>query len=357
VDDEGVQVTDLAVVPAAQPAPADDALTPAGRNRRRLALRVARVAFTGAVLGGVAYAAARQWPEVRHTLATLAWPAVLLSMVAVLGGLTAQTFGWRAALRDMGHRVSVTTAGQIYLIGLLAKYLPGSIWSFVLTMELGRRAKVPRSRAFLASLVALALSTTAALTFGVFGLPVLFRISGVITVLVLVLVPLALVVAHPKVLTWFVQRFLALMRRAPLPSPFTWRGVGAVLGWSAVAWLCFGLHLWLLTGALAAPGARGYLSCLGAIALGLTAGTYAFLSPSGLGVREAIVATALLPYVSPGVALALALASRMVFTVSDLVAAGVAALTGLRILRAVADPASSERVVSEPVVPSGQDRS
>jgi uncharacterized membrane protein YbhN (UPF0104 family) len=79
------------------------------------------------------------------------------------------------------------------------------------------------------------------------------------------------------------------------------------------------------------------------MALGLTAGMVAFLSPSGLGVREAIITAALLPYVPAGVALGLALSSRMIFIAADLVAAGTAALSGLPAARATGPAVSAEQ--------------
>jgi hypothetical protein len=252
----------------------------------------------------------------------------------VLAGLSAQTMAWQAALRDLWHRVSVRTTGQIYLIGLLAKYLPGSIWSFLLQMELGRRANIPRSRVFVASMLAVGLSTLAALLLGVFGLGTLFEVDRVLAIAIVVLVPIALVCAFPPVLTWLVNRFLRILRRPPLDGPISWRGVGVVTFWSAIGWICFGVHLWLLANADAAPGLNGVVACIGAVALGITAGMVAFLSPSGLGVREAMITAALLPYVSAGTALGMALASRLIFTVAELLAAAVAALSGLKAFRA-----------------------
>jgi hypothetical protein len=302
---------------------------PVARRRRALAL-AARIVFTVAILVAVGYTTVSQWRAVRTTITSLAWPAVALSFALVLVGLAAQTMAFRAALGDVGHRVSPRTAGHIYLIGLLAKYLPGSAWTFVLQMELGRRVQIPRSRGLVASLVSLGLSTTAALLLGVLGLPVLFDVNALVTALVVACVPVAVVCAHPRVLTWLVQRMLALLRRPPLANPFTWRGVLATTGWSALAWAFFGVHLWLLASAGAAPGFGGLMRCVSAFALGLTAGILAFLSPSGLGVRETIITAALLPYLPYGVALGMALASRMIFTAADVTAAGVAAFSLLR---------------------------
>jgi uncharacterized membrane protein YbhN (UPF0104 family) len=308
----------------------------------------ARVLFTLAVVGFVTYTTVDQWSDVRATIASLAWPSIALSIVMVLAGLAAQTLAYQAALRDVGHRVSVRTTGQIYLIGLLGKYVPGSIWAFVLQMELGRRAKLQRPRVIVASLLVVGLGTVAAFLLGVFGLPVLFDIDRVVTVAILAMVPVALICSHPRVLTWLINKFLRIVRRAPLDEPISWPAVGMIVLWSSVAWICFGVHLWLLANAGAAPGIGGVFRCIGAIALGITAGIVAFLAPSGLGAREAIIVAALLPYVPAGTALGMALASRLIFTVGELIAAAVAALSGLGEVRA-ARAALKARAAGDPL--------
>jgi len=262
----------------------------------------------------------------------MSWPSVLGSLSFALLGLGAQTLAFRAVLADLGHPVTTRTAGKIYLVGLLGKYLPGSVWTFVMQMELGRRAGIPRARALLAPLVCLAISTSAAVVLGLLGLPALGGAGVPVMVGVGVIALAAIVCAHPRVLTWLIERFLVLTRRPPLPSPITWHGVGVCFAWSAVAWACFGAHLWLLTDAAGLAGVPGLLICVGAFALGLTGGIVAFLAPSGLGVRESVIAAMLLPYVPVGVALGVALTSRLIFTVADVIAAGAAALSGSRVL-------------------------
>ncbi len=321
-----IDAIDSQATPTPQPA----------RTWQRRVLSATRVLFTLAIVAAIAYATATQWRAVKQYFFSLAWESVALSLVMVLVGLAAATFGWRAALADVGHRVSVRTAGHVYLVGLFAKYLPGSVWAFVLQMELGRRENLPRSRAFLASIVLTGIGTTVALCLGVFGLSALRDVGGGVKVLLLILVPVSIVCAHPRVLTWLVQRFLAIVRRPPLETPITWRGVGAVAFWSLISWIALGIHLWLLANSEAAPGFGGVFRCIGAIALGMTAGFFAFLAPSGLGVREAIIVAALLPYLPGSVALSMALASRMLFVIADLVAGGIALLSLLRSRRRAA---------------------
>lgn len=63
------------------------------------------------------------------------------------------TYGWQVIVDELGAPVGGFRCGQIYLVGQLGKYLPGSVWAYLLQMELGRRAGVPRARVFTASLV------------------------------------------------------------------------------------------------------------------------------------------------------------------------------------------------------------
>jgi uncharacterized membrane protein YbhN (UPF0104 family) len=298
-------------------------------------MMAARIVFTAVLIGFLTYTTIDQWSEVRATIAALAWPSIVLSGVMVLAGLGAQTLAYRAALHDVGHKVTVRTTGQIYLIGLLGKYVPGSIWAFVLQMELGRRAKLQRPRVIVASLVLVGLSTVAALLLGLFGLPVLGDVDPAITIGIAVMVPPALVCSHPKVLTFLINLFLKLVKRKPLDEPFSWPAIGMIVSYSALGWAFFGVHLWLLANATNDPGVGGIFRCIGAIALAITAGIVAFLAPSGIGVRETVIVAALTPYVgSEGAAIGIAFASRLIFTVSELVAALIAALSGLGEVRA-----------------------
>ncbi len=306
---------------------------------KRSALLVLRVGVTAAIAVAICITTVQRWSEVHQTIARLAWPSLIGSLLVAVLGMIAGMMAWRAALTDLGHGLPVGTAGRISLVGQLGKYLPGSVWAYVLQMELGRRAGVPRARVLIASAVSVGLAVTAGLVMGALGMPALLaaaRGPGGTTgrtavYLLIVAVPCALVCAHPRVLTWLVGRALHLLRRPPLAGPLTWHGVIATLGWSALAYGLFGVHLWLLAAAAGRPGAGTLVRSVGAMALAMTISVFAVIAPSGLGVREFVLVTALTPYVgSAGVALGVALSSRLIFTAADLLAAGGAAVSGTR---------------------------
>jgi hypothetical protein len=144
------------------------------------------------------------------------------------------------------------------------------------------------------------------------------------------LLPIGLAMLHPKPLTFAVNTLLRLLRRAPLPHPLAGAAIFRAAVLSVLTYALYGLHLYLLLAAL-----RGtvqvnsgivLLLCVGSMGLAMTAGLVAFILPSGLGARELVIVgglAAVLPY---GETLALAVLSRVMFTVVELASAGAATL-------------------------------
>jgi uncharacterized membrane protein YbhN (UPF0104 family) len=307
--------------------------TPPKRPVLHRLLSIGRPSIAVLAAVAIAYAVVSDWTGVRHALDLLAWQSVVLSFLAAVAGTVTSLMSWRALLADEGFLLAPFTAGRVFLVGQLGKYLPGSVWSIVLQVELGKRAGVPRARVFTTSLAWVGLSLATALGVGVVGFPVLASAdSGQAWILVAVL-PVALVACAPPVLTRLVNLILRTMRKGELPRPLSWPGVLSAAGWLVGTWVFFGLHLWLLANALGAPGVDGVMRCIGGFALAMAAGFVFVFVPSGAGVREALIVAALAPVMPAGQALGIAVVSRLVFITADVVSAGVAASSGVRFLR------------------------
>lgn len=293
---------------------------------------VVRPIFGVLIVAAVGYAVVSQWSEVTAAIGEMHWISIVLAFLMVLLGSAAALMSWRILLAEEGHPLRFIDASRIFFIGQLGKYLPGSVWSIVVQMELGTRLNVPRARTFTTTLCWTGLSLASALTVGVIGLPLLGADTTIIWVLV-PLLPIALVCSHPVVLTKLVDKFLVLIRKPPLPHVFTWRGVRGAFGWLLVTWLCYGTQLWLLANSLGTPGLLGFVRCLSGFALALGAGIVFIVAPSGAGAREALIVAALAGVMSQGEALGVAVVSRMLFTVADIALAGIAALSAIHLLR------------------------
>ncbi|WP_072689171.1 lysylphosphatidylglycerol synthase transmembrane domain-containing protein [Rhodococcus marinonascens] len=296
-------------------------------------MNAVRGLVTLAIVVAVGVAVKSQWSEVRNTITNLDWWALAVSAVFVFLGMGAAVRAWQHALGALEHPIPAFDAARCYLVGQLGKYLPGSVWAFVLQTELVRRAGVSRANGFVAVLVTVGLSITSALVVGLLALPALFQISTFAAVAVIALVPVALICCYPPVLTRLVNLALRILRRGPLQRQLAMPKIALALGWCAISWVLYGIHLWLLASSSAGFEAGTLMRCIGALALGMVAGVLVVIAPSGIGVREAVIVAALSPFMDSGVALGLALASRLIFTLCEVFAGLVAALSGSRVLR------------------------
>ncbi|WP_020668869.1 lysylphosphatidylglycerol synthase transmembrane domain-containing protein [Amycolatopsis nigrescens] len=267
------------------------------------------------------------WDEFWRTLQGIAWQSSVLSLVALVASIGVGVYAWQTIVDDLGKPIGYARGAQINLVGSLGKYVPGSVWAYLLQMELGKKAGLARARIFTASLLHLGVGVVAALVLSILAMPAVFANSPNAWWL-LVLLPLGLAALHPKILSWGTSLVLKLLRRPPLDHQLSYKMIGKVFLALVGVYALQGVHLWLLANSVGAPGFNGFVLCVGAMAIAMTSGTFAFILPSGAGVREVVmVAVLTATAISGPQALAFALASRVMFTVADLLTAGGAALT------------------------------
>ncbi len=306
-------------------------------------LRWARVGVALAVVAAVGYAVVSQWDGVRHAAAEMAWLSIGLAFGCVVLGTLAGVEAWRTLLAEEGHPLPVLPAQAVFLLGQLGKYLPGSVWSVALQVELATRLGVPRARTFTATLAWVGLSLSSALCVGVLGMPWLGETVAQFRWLLLALVPIALLCSHPVVLTRLINLVLSLLRKDPLPHSLGWAGIGRAFGWLLVTWTLFGIQLWLLANSLGSPGWSGAIRSVSGFALAVGAGILFVVAPSGAGAREALIVGSLAGVMSEGEALGVAVVSRMLFTAADILLAVTAAIAAGRLLTSLPPVGPSAR--------------
>ena len=295
--------------------------------RRATLLRTTRAVLIGLVLVAAVAALGRNWTEVSATLANLEVRTWLPSLLAVPVGIACATMSWQVFVDDLGTPVGPARGGQIFLVGQLGKYVPGSVWAYILQLELGRRAGVARARVFTANVFSLAVAVVAALTVGSLAIPAVTHANPGLERLrwLYVLLPLGIIGLHPRVLSWAAGRGFRVLGRPTQDHRIRKRTVARSLGWALASYVFFGVHVWLLTREVVVPTFENFGLTIGAMALAMISGLFFFLLPSGAGVRETVLVTALAPLVGIGRAVAYAAISRVFLTIGDLSMAGIAA--------------------------------
>lgn len=308
----------------------------------RLSRGRAGVWLRRAALGIVAVAAVvalvRQWDRVQRESGELSVGAVAGSMAAVLAGVAASMLAWRALLADLGTRLTPREACRMFFVAQLGKYVPGSVWPLVTHMELGRRHGIRRHRSATALALTMAVSVLMGILLAAATLPFAAGDEAGGYAIVLAAVPALLVLLHPRVLSSLIDRALRLARREPLERAPTVRGLLAGCGWLLVMWVAFGVQAWLLARDLGGDGGELLPLAIGAFAVSWTAGFLVFITPAGLGVREAGLIALLGGAIGAPAATLLAVVSRLLLTAADLVWAA-AAVALVRSGRPASQPA------------------
>lgn len=299
------------------------------------AMRLAQARPTR-VLVGVAAVALAGWAlvaersGVSQAAQRLSWPALVAALAVTVFSTAAAGMLWWEVLADLGSRLPLPTGAKIFFIGQLGKYLPGSVWTVVMQAELGADAGLPRRRTATAGVVFMLVALVSSLLVVLGCLPFADVVPDGFMWAVLLVVPLVLVL-HPKVLVPGINRLLTLVGREPLERATTASGTLRATAWAVVSWCGAGTQVLVLALALGAPRTAGtVLLAIGGYALAWAVGFVVIIAPAGAGPREVVLVAVLSPVLDRPELLVLVLASRVLFTVADLVTAGAALVAARR---------------------------
>jgi len=250
------------------------------------------------------------------------WGWIALSVACGLAGMLVFAIGWRRFLADSGVRVSLWPTLRIYLASNLGRYLPGGkAWQMSIVGVMAEAHGMP-----------IAVLAATSLVQGAIGLPlglVLLLATGREALQVSVFwlaVPAAGVAAlllAPTILRRSGRLREILVTRMPALDSLstgtiwalTWTGIGSWLGWS--------VGLWALAHGVLEHPVISLVSGVAAWTGPFLAGLIVFVSPAGLGARDAAMVFMLRAGgTSPGDAIVLTLFARVWGTLLEVVPAG-----------------------------------
>ncbi len=300
---------------------------------------MARGLFVVVALACCVAAVATQWSDIEARVGDLSAGSLLAAGLATGASLVCSFAAWRTTLGALGPSPPGRAAARIFFVGQLAKFVPGSVWALVGQMELGRAYGISRRQVGAAGLLVLAVSLTVALGLGTLAAPAVLDAGGPAYVAVLALaLPLAALL-HPRVLAPVLDRALARLRRPALERHLDGADVARVAALSLASNGLLGVQVWLLALDLGASGTRVLPLAIGGYALAASAALLIVFLPAGLGAREAGLVLALSPVLDLSDATLVAIASRLVMTLADVVAAVVATVVAARSAAPPAPPA------------------
>jgi uncharacterized membrane protein YbhN (UPF0104 family) len=227
--------------------------------------------------------------------------------------------GWMRILAEWGIRLSYPTALRAEMLSMLAKYIPGGVWTPAARVVAARRAGVTDAALVTSSMLLEAgLSAVAGVIVFVVSLPFVDNVEAPIAPVVVFGAVLAVLV-QPRVfrpLAGTVLRRLGYTRELPNLRA---RTLSALLVFYAGTWVLGGVALWLLLRSVGAhPEWATVVFLGGTAAVGAIVAVVFVIAPSGLGPREASMYGLLLAVATPGQALGAVALNRVALTAVEL---------------------------------------
>ena len=230
---------------------------------------------------------------------------------------------WRIMLTGWGRGLDFWSAARIWTVSSLGKYLPGKVWAVAGMAVMAQRAGVGAGPATASAIIlqVLAIGTGAAVA-ALTGWSSLRSAypgaEGGLLVLLLVSLLAVGVLLRPD----WVRRLVRISApdvSVSLTPPA--RAVAFGLVANTIAWIGYGGALWLLARGLLPGAALGLMPAIAVFTASYLAGFLALFAPGGIGVREGVFILMLQGPLGIGAATALAVASRVLLTITELGAA------------------------------------
>jgi glycosyltransferase 2 family protein len=226
--------------------------------------------------------------------------------------------GWMRILSDWGVRISYPAALRAEMVSMLAKYIPGGVWTPAARVVAARRAGVTDAALVTSSMLLEAgISAVAGVIVFVLSLAWVDGVNAPVAPLVAFGVVVALLV-QPRIFRPLAARILRRLgygRELPMLRGAT---LPILLVFYSATWVLGGLALWLLLRSVGGhPDPEAIVFLGGTAAVGAIVAVLFVFAPSGLGPREASMYGLMLAVAPEGQALGATALNRVAITLVE----------------------------------------
>ena len=269
------------------------------------------------LLGALGYAVRDTWAEAAPRVRR-ADPVDLTAALVVLAAYYLLfVVGWLRILAALGIRVPYSVALRAEMVSMLAKYVPGGVWTPAARVVALRRFGVRDTPLVVASIALEAgLSAVAGVVVFLASVPLVADVDGPLLPL-LAFGAVCAALLHPRLFRPLATRLLRPLGATDIPA-LRYRTALGLLAFYAATWPLGGVALFFLLRSVGGePDVTAIPFLGGTSAVGAIVAVLAVFAPSGLGVREASMYGLLLAVASESVALGATLLNRLAITLVE----------------------------------------
>ncbi|MBU8933574.1 MAG: flippase-like domain-containing protein [candidate division Zixibacteria bacterium] len=306
---------------------------------RGILVAILKVFIVGVLLYFLYRQVAVHWDEIRATDWTIDFFWLIPSILTGLVTFAIMASVWRGIIGAFGHRLRLREAFRIIYLSDLGRYIPGKVWQLFGVLYLARQKGIPPEQAG-ASFVLVQMFAIPA-SFLVFVLAAQFesrlltdqisflgKQSSYILTGTMVAACLALVLVPQRFIT-LGNRLLRRFKRPAIDFRLDKTVALTIFVGYCIGWICYGVAFWLFVRAVVPDSRLSLVAGVGLFNAAYQIGYLTLIAPGGLGPRELVMGTLLIPFVGP-IGPAVAIAARLWAIIIESSAALLALAVGKR---------------------------
>ena len=293
---------------------------PKGRAARGNAQTIITSVVVGLILFFLVRFLYNNWREVSTFDFTFRYGYLIISFTVLFIFFFLRVFAWQAILKKMQIVLPLNRCLKVSFLSMMGKYLPGKVWTVLGKVYLSDKEGVPKAEAFTSVVIEIVLELVACLFFFfiyLFALMEQSLLSSKVLYLLGLILAGGLIFLHPRVFYKVINTLLYQFKKETIPEAIKYRDIIQLFFFYNGLVLVQGVAFYFFVNALCYVPLQNLLGLTASFAVAGALGTVSFFAPSGLGVREGILALLLSTYIVSPVAVLISLLARIWVTLVE----------------------------------------
>ncbi len=266
----------------------------------------------------------RNWLQVKSFDFSFAWSSLVLSFLILLAYLFFRVYIWKVMLHKMKVSLGFRTCLKISFLSTMGKYLPGKVWLVLGKVYLAGKEGISKPIALASAVLEVVLELTASIAFFLVFMatrPGMKSLSGNLISIMGFAVAAGLVMLHPKVFYAIINMALKWMKKETIQAAIGYSGMIQLFSYYLLLVLVQGIAFYFFINAICFLPLNTLFGLSASLAAAGALGTLSVFAPSGLGVREGVLALLLANYVVSPIAVLISLLARIWVILGEIVCA------------------------------------
>lgn len=259
----------------------------------------------------------QNWNQVKDAELTINYWLLIPSFIFMMGNFVVGALAFYHLLKGMGERTTFPTIFKVITIANLGAYIPGRIWTWVGLAVFTTRygiSKIAMGSSVVVNQLLTIISSLAFSSFLILAIPEFHEYW-----FSLAIIPIGLLIVHPRVLQYFVNIILKIFRRPPKQIELTYFTILKVFIILIISFLLEGLAFAFFVNAITPVSLQGSLASMFSFPFARIVGYLSIIVPAGIGVRESVITLVLKGFLSVSIAVAVAFGYRVFFIIGRMV--------------------------------------